>query len=106
MTRNLFFQVIERTAGPASLGMETRLHVKTYDKIHPAQKKKGRIGPPFFCHRISKNSRGDYLLKLATASASVLYTSKMVISLVICSTSWNLVPRWHSFNAAPCALAL
>ena len=35
----------------------------------------------------------DYFPKLATASASVLYTSKMVISLVICSTSWNFVPK-------------
>src|SRR5690348_5951862 len=46
------------------------------------------------------------LEKLPTASASVLYTSKTVRSLVICRTSWNLLPKWQSFSAAPCVLAL
>ncbi len=54
--------------------------------------------------------RGSYapapLEKLPTASASVLYTSKTVRSLVICRTSWNLLPKWQSLSAAPCVLAL
>jgi hypothetical protein len=44
--------------------------------------------------------------KLDTAAASVSYTSKTVSSLVICSTSWNLLPRWHSRSDAPCDFAL
>jgi hypothetical protein len=44
--------------------------------------------------------------KLETAAASVSYTSNTVSSLVICSTSWNLLPRWHSRSDAPCDFAL
>gem|GEM_PF-5078043 len=51
-------------------------------------------------------SRQEIYLKLATASASVLYTSNTVSSFVICSTSWNFDPRWHSFSAAFCDFAL
>src|ERR1700731_511867 len=44
--------------------------------------------------------------KLATASASVLYTSKTVSNLVIWRTSWNLLPRWQRRREAPCVLTL
>jgi hypothetical protein len=44
--------------------------------------------------------------KLDTAAASVSYTSNTVSSLVICRTSWNLVPRWHNRSDAPCDFAL
>jgi hypothetical protein len=47
-----------------------------------------------------------YFEKLRTASASVLWTSKTVSSLVICSTSWNFDPKWQSLSAAPWVLAL
>jgi hypothetical protein len=53
-----------------------------------------------------RKSANAYFAKLATASASLLYTSKTVSSLVICSTSWNLLPRCASFSAAPCDFAL
>src|SRR6478752_10298826 len=46
------------------------------------------------------------LEKLDTACASVSNTSNTVSSLVICSTSWNLLPRWQSRNDAPCDFAL
>ena len=44
--------------------------------------------------------------KLATASASLLYTSKTVSNLVIWSTSWNLLPRWQRRREAPCVFTL
>jgi len=50
------------------------------------QKKKGRDNPALIPQSFS-DQRPPYFEKLATASASVLYTSKMVISFVICSTS-------------------
>jgi hypothetical protein len=56
--------------------------------------------------RLLRNSANVYFAKLATASASLLYTSNTVSNLVICSTSWNLLPRCASFNAAPCDFAL
>src|SRR5258708_19323685 len=46
------------------------------------------------------------LEKLATASASVLKTSKTVSSLVIWRTSWNLLPRWQRRKEAPCIFTL
>src|SRR5215467_9422300 len=53
----------------------------------------------------AKNDR-TYFEKLATASASELKTSKTVISLVICKTSWNLLPRWQRRSPAPWDFAL
>ena len=55
--------------------------------LRSERKKKGQDKPapvPIFLKAFSYVS---YFEKLATASASVLYTSKMVISLVICSTT-------------------
>src|SRR6266852_3148828 len=46
------------------------------------------------------------LEKLATASASVLNTSKTVSNLVIWRTSWNLLPRWQRRREAPCDFTL
>src|SRR6266478_8803088 len=84
-------------AGPSSFGMTNH-----------SEKARGHAGAcPL--HN-SDQLRVDYapapLEKLPTASASVLYTSKTVRSLVICRTSWNLLPKWQSLSAAPCVLAL
>ena len=58
------------------------------------------------CDGLLRKSANTYFAKLATASASLLYTSNTVSSLVICSTSWNLLPRCASFRAAPWDFAL
>src|SRR5277367_1361800 len=42
-----------------------------------------------------------YFEKLRMPSASVSETSKTVNSLVTCSTSWNLAPRWQRRTDAP-----
>src|SRR5258708_40318874 len=47
-----------------------------------------------------------HLEKLATAAASVSQTSNTVSSLLICSTSLNLLPRWQRSNDAPWVFAL
>jgi len=47
-----------------------------------------------------------HLEKLASAAASVLQTSNTVSSLVICSTSLNLLPKWQRSNDAPWVFAL
>src|SRR5258708_31439459 len=47
-----------------------------------------------------------HLEKLATAAVSVSQTSNTVSSLVICSTSLNLLPRWQRSNDAPWVFAL
>ncbi len=56
--------------------------------------------------RYSFKMQAIYFAKLRTASASVLNTSKTVNSLVICRTSWNLLPRWQRRRAAPCDFTL
>ena len=90
-------------------------------RLMRSQSKRARSRVPFrkdhfSCHQFGlfreacgnplRKSANAYLAKLATASASVLYTSNTVSNLVICSTSWNLLPRCASFNAAPCDFAL
>ncbi len=82
--------------------------------VHPpSQRKRARKRVPF--HKtlslrcglsLAAKIAAVYFAKLATASASVLYTSNTVSSLVICSTSWNLLPRCASLSAAPCDFAL
>src|SRR5215472_7711579 len=66
----------------------------------------GRVFRPVLLNEFSATKQRRYFEKLATASASVLNTSKTVISLVICRTSWNLLPRWQRRNPAPWDLAL
>src|SRR5260370_31404325 len=46
------------------------------------------------------------LEKPATASASVLYTSKTVSNFVICTASWHLLPRWQRRMDAPWVFTL
>ncbi len=58
-----------------------------------SEAKRGHAGtcPAYFKSAGSKPQ--NYFEKLATASASVLNTSKTVSNLVICRTSWNLLPK-------------
>ncbi len=72
------------------------------------KKTRGHAGacPPHNSGQLRVDYAPAPLEKLPTASASELYTSKTVRSLVICRTSWNLLPRWQSLRAAPCDLAL
>src|SRR5208337_377651 len=73
----------------------------------PPRKQQGQAWAcPFENSRQIEKSMGVYLEKLATASASVLDTSKMVISFVICRTSVNLAPRWQRRSDAPWFFAL
>src|SRR5713101_9427576 len=68
-------------------------------------------GVPFFygtnydIHSLGSRDRAHFE-KLAKAAASVSQTSNTVRSLVICSTSWNLLPRWHRRSDAPWVFAL
>src|SRR5258708_8809390 len=51
-------------------------------------------------HLLGSRDRAHFE-KLATAAASVSQTSNTVSSLVICRTSWHLLPRWHRHSDAP-----